>query len=169
MFYIAALETERTAHQQKDPDIDNSNAVVVMNLIKINAAEGNNSRVKMYSSYDDIRHSDSNLLQDERIASGRQDSKLPKTPVTGPQFLCCQLQNVESSLQRLKCSRMRIAVASSAFQRRRERRSDGRYLTASLAVLLWAALLPVSAAIGRWTQTSHREDDISFYTFCAFP
>jgi hypothetical protein len=134
-----------------------------MVLININAAVGNNSRVKVCNSNDDdIRrqppHSDGNLLQDERISFGRQNNKLPKTsqPVSGHQFLRSQLQNFGSSLQRLKCSRMLIADASSAFQRRRERRFDGRHLTVSLAVLLWAAL-PVSAAIGRWTQSSHWE------------
>jgi hypothetical protein len=140
-----------------------------MNLININAAEGNNSRVKVRNSNDDIRrqppHCDSDLQQDERIASGKQDSKLPKTPkpVSGHQFLRSQLQNVGSSLQRLKCSRLLIGVAIRTFQRRRERRFDGRQLTVSLAMLLWAAL-PMSAAIGRWTQSSRRKDDISFYT-----
>jgi hypothetical protein len=136
-----------------------------MNLININAAVGNNnSRVKVCNSNDDIRrqppHCDSNLLQDERIASGRQDSKLPKTPVSGHQFLRSQLHKLGSSFQ---CSCWLIAVAGSAFQRRRERRPDVRQLIVSLAVLLCAAL-PVSAAIGRRTQSSRREDDISFYT-----
>jgi hypothetical protein len=143
-----------------------------MNLININDAEGNNSHVKVCNSNDDIRrqppHSDSNLLQDERIASGRQDSKLPKTPfpVSGHQFLRSQFQKVGASFQ--WCSCRLIAVAGSAFQRRLERRFDVRHLTVSVTVLLWAAL-PVSAAIGRWTLSSRREDDIYFYTFCAFP
>jgi hypothetical protein len=145
--------------------------MVVMNLININAAVGNNSRVKVCHSNDDIRrqhppHSDSNLLQDERDASERQDSKLPKTshPVSGHQFLSSQFHKVGSSFQRLKCSWWLIAVASITFQWRRERRPDGRQLSVGLAVLLWTAL-PVSAAIGRRTQSSHREDDISLFTF----
>jgi hypothetical protein len=156
VFYIAALETERTAHQQKDPDIgNNSNMVVVMNLININEAVGSNSRVKVCNSNDDIRwqppHCGSNLLQDERIASGMQDSKLPKTPVSGHRFLRRQLHKVGSSFQWWSC--WLVAVTRSAFQRRSERRFDAKHFTVSLAVLLWAAL-PVSAAIGRWTQSS---------------
>jgi hypothetical protein len=135
--------------------------MVVMNLININAAVGNNSRVKVCHSNNDIRrqppHCDRNLLQDERIAAGRQDSKLPKTSST----VSGQLKSVGSFFHRLKCSRLRIAVASGAFQRRRESRFDGRQLTVGLVVLLWTAL-PVSAAIGRWPQSSHEKCIVNF-------
>jgi hypothetical protein len=136
-----------------------------MNLININAAGGNNSRVKVCNSNDDdIRRQqpprDSNLLQDERIASVRQNNKLPKTPkpVVGQQFYRSLLHKVDSSFQ---CSCRLIAVASSAFQRRRERRFNAKHFTVSLAVLLWAAL-PVSTAIGRWTQSSHEKCIVNF-------